>query len=519
MAKKKSSRPKQTPPPQKKITIDAMRYFAAEAKASQASLTADGFDNFVSRIGLNNNNTLSASTYEFNLITRNRIKLEATYRGSWIAGKLIDCVPEDMTRAGIDIQTSKGEMDLPKIRAAISRLKLAQSLCFTGKLGRLYGGALGMIQIKGQDTSTEIDVDTISKGQFVGIVPFDRWQLNPLVQDPIEDGPDMGLPSEYQIVNNPTETEPSYNAGSIVGMNVHHSRCLRYTGIDLPYFQAITEMMWGESILERLWDRLIAFDNATMSAASLVDRASLRTVKIDGLREVVGAGGPALKALYAQFDMMRELQTNEGLTLLDKNDEFDFATYTFAGLPEVLIQFGQQLAGAGDTPLVRLFGQSPAGLNASGDADIRMYYDYVNSQQEAKLRNFWEVILKILWRSELGKEAPDDLEFKFVPLWQMSATDKVNNAKTTAETVLGAYEAGVIKRSTTLLELRDSSGETGVFSNITDEEIEEADEEQDAPPLPGDVPPDERDVSPALDPAAKDPKVEPSITPVKSLGA
>lgn len=468
------------PAPAPKQVFSPMKVFVEEAKAH---MTADGFDNFVSRLGLNNDNALSAGTYEFNLVTRNRIKLEAAYRGSWVVGAIIDSVAEDMTRAGINITTNEDDSDIKDIKNAISRLQVSQSLCDTVKWADLYGGAIAVIQIKGQDLSTPIDLETIAKDQFQGLVVFDRWQLNPVLQDVIDSGPEMGLPKYYQIVNNPSQLEPT--ARTATGQTtVHHTRCIRVDGIKLPYFQAITEMMWGESRLERLWDRLISFDNATMSSASLIDRANLRTVQIENLREIIAAGGAAQAGLLAQFEMMRQLQVNEGLTLLDKNDEFSSTAYSFAGLSDMMLQFGQQLAGASGIPLVRLFGQSPAGLSATGESDIRMYYDNIRAKQEAKLRNGWEVLLKVMWRSVYGKPAPKDLEFQFVPLWQMSATDRASIAKSNTETVIGAFEAGLINSASAMQELRETSGDTGLFSNITDEEIEEAKERDKEDPLP-----------------------------------
>lgn len=468
--------------------MDLFRAQDAASKAAIRAATVDGFDNFVTRVGLNNNNMLSAGTYEFNLVTRNRIKLEAAYRGSWIVGAVVDSVAEDMTRAGIDVTTNEDDEDLKDLYNAMSRLQIWQSICSNIKWGRLYGGSVAVIQIRGQKLDTPLDLDTISKDQFQGLVVFDRWQLNPVLTPVIDSGPEMGLPKFYQIVNNPMSLDPA--AKTATGqITVHHSRCVRFTGIDLPYFQAITEMMWGESVLERLWDRLIAFDSVTMSTANLIERANNRTVGIDGLREIVAAGGEAQKGLEAQFAMMREFQSNEGLTLLDKNDTFDAKVYTFAGLSDVALMFGQQLSGSSGIPLVRLFGQSPAGLSATGDADIRMYYDNINAQQESKLRDPFEVLLKVLWRSVFGKPAPKDLEFTFTPLWQMSATDKAANAKTNAETIIGAYDAGLTDRETSLKELRQSSGDTGLFSNISDEMIKEAEGEE--PPMPDEAPPAE----------------------------
>lgn len=488
-----------------------MQIFRQEFKAAERAVrTVDGYDNFLNKIGLNNDNSLSGGTYEFNLLTRNRIKLEQVYRGSWVAGAIIDYFAEDMTRAGIDVTTARDDGSVKKINSAMTRLGVWRSLRSNTKWSRLYGGGLGVIQIEGQDVSTPLDIETIGKGQFKGIVSYDRWQLNPIIQDPILFGPDCGLPSYYQIVNNPAEMTPGYNYASIEEQTVHHSRCIRQVGIELPYFQAITEQMWGESLIERLWDRLISFDNTTMSAASLVDRANLRTVGVDGLREIIGAGGAALQGLLEMFEMMRLLQVNEGLTLIDKEDTFATTQYTFSGLSDVLLQFSQQLSGAGKMPLVRLFGQSPAGLGATGESEMRMYYDNINAEQESQFRNPVDTILRILWMSELGKPAPDDMEFTFKALWQMSATDKANNAKTTTETILGPYENGITDRATTLSELKNSSSSTGVFSNITDEMIDEAEAEADEPPLPGEV-------DPSIDPIAVDPKTQPAKKPVKSL--
>lgn len=466
--------------------VDGSKIFSVTDARSQKVI--DGFDNFVSRLGLNNDNSLSAGIYTFNLMTRNRVQLEAAYRGSWIVGQVIDTVAEDMTRAGIDITVGDDDSQVKKIQNAMSKLQVWNSLCNLIKWGRLYGGAIAVIQIRGQKLDTPLNVDTVSKGQFEGLVVYDRWQLNPVLTQIIKEGPDMGLPEFYQITTGLTSASPV--APTVTGqITVHHSRVIRGIGVQLPFFQAITEMMWGESILERLWDRLISFDSATMSCANLIERANNRTVGIENLREILAAGGQAQQALESQFDMMRAFQTNEGLTLIDKEDTFASTSYSFAGLSDVMIQFGQQLAGASGIPLVRLFGQSPAGMNSTGESDIRMYYDNINSQQNSRLGIGVEKVLKVMWRSVLGTAAPEDLEWAFVPLWQMTASDKANIGKTNAETILAVHESGLIKGSTALTELRASSDETGLFANITDEEIDEAEEEPppnpDLTPIPG----------------------------------
>lgn len=449
--------------------------------AEQAQMITDGFDNFLTKVGLNNKNTISSGIYVFNEITKNRLQLEAAYRGSWVVGVGVDAVAEDMTRAGLDINTSEGDADIPEIQNEISELQIWNSLGLGIQWGRLYGGAIGVYQIEGQKLDTPLDISTIAQGQFKGISVYDRWQLNPSMDNLISVGPNQGLPAYYDLVAFSNVADP--NKDNVTGsIKVHHSRLARFVGHPLPYYQAITEMYWGESILERVWDRLISFDNTTMNTANLVERASIRHIKIEGLRSILSAGGAAEEALLKNMNMIREFQVNEGLTLLDGKDEFGSTNYTFSGLPDTLLQFAQQLAGGFGIPLVRFFGQSPAGLNSTGEGDLRMYYDNINSLQNARLRPCCSTLLKILWRSKIGKDAPKDLKFNFTPLWQTSNLDKASMAKTNTETIALAHDNGLISAGTAVKELRASSADTGIFSSITDEDVAEAEEEQ--PPFP-----------------------------------
>lgn len=470
------------------------------AKKLPTAKTVDGFANFAARLGVNphdgsgsGNNLTSQGFYIPNLITRNRLQLEYGYRGSWIVAKMINTVSEDMTRAGIAITTNEGADQVSEIEIKMTRLKIWSSICETLMWGRLYGGAIGVMQIRGQKLDTPINLDSVEQDQFMGITPYDRWQIYPVLDKLINEGPDLGLPEYYDIVLGANMNNPGQEPGGQMTENpngrvrVHHSRCIRVIGIKLPFWQAITEMLWGESVLEQLWDRLIEFDTATAAAGNLINRAQLRMIGVEGLREIFAAGGAAQEALIEMFEYIRKFQQNEGITLLDKNDTFDSVAYSFAGLADVLIQFGQQLSGASDIPLVRLFGQSPAGLSSTGESDLRMYYDGILAKQEATLRNPLEILLKVLWRSTTGKPAPKDMTFEFVPLWQMSAKDKADIAKVITDAILEVHEAGIIKPATALKELKEMSGDHGIFTHITDEEIEEA--ENDEPPKP-----DEADV-------------------------
>lgn len=49
--------------------------------------TADGYENFVARVGMQTPNQHSASTYRANFTSRNRMLVEWSYRSSWLIGE------------------------------------------------------------------------------------------------------------------------------------------------------------------------------------------------------------------------------------------------------------------------------------------------------------------------------------------------------------------------------------------------------------------------------------------------
>jgi phage-related protein (TIGR01555 family) len=451
---------------------------------NKAHMAADSFANFMQRVGVGANNTLSQSGYIFNNLTNNNRMLEAQYRGSWIVGAIVDSIADDMCRAGITLRSNIAADKLDKIYAAYSNLRIWESMADTIRWARLYGGAIAVMQIEGHDMATTLDPSTVAKGQFKGLAVYDRWQLQPDLNNLIQSGYDIGLPAYYRIITSQDYYKTGNNETKLAGsINVHHSRVIRQIGTQLPFFQAISQELWGASIIERLNDRLVAFDNATMNTANLVDKARLNIIRVDGLRDAISAGGKITENLMNSFETMRYWQSNAGLTILDKQDEYETTSYGFSGLTDIITQFGQQLAGASRTPLVRLFGQAPAGLNSSGESDWRNYYDHINSEQESNLRAGISKLNPVIYASTYGEQMPEDLEFDFVSLWQMSAVDKANIGKTTTESILGALDSGVIDTATAMKELRLASRVTGLFTNITDEQIEEAEEE---PPLPTD---------------------------------
>jgi phage-related protein (TIGR01555 family) len=458
-------------------TMTAASVIAETDQARKAFKSSDSFVNTGARVGFGAGSQQDTSHFHTDFVSRNRVGMEAAYRSNWLCGMVVDVVAEDMTRAGVEFQSE----DLPpddaaKLHQAMTRLRIWDALCANIKWSRLYGGSIAVMLIDGQKLDTPLRAETIGRDQFKGLFVLDRWQIQPTLHRTVQEiGPNLGAPEFYDVLP---------GAAGLQGQKIHYSRVIRLDGLELPHWQRLAENGWGQSVLERLWDRVIAFDSTTQGAAQLVYKAHLRVIKVKGLRDLLAAGGSARKGFDAMMDDIRQRQSNEGLTVLDVQDEFETTSYTFAGLDSVLLQFAQQLSGATQIPLVRLFGQSPAGLNSTGESDVRTYFDGINQKQEAKLRPGVATMLAVLARSELGRELPEGFDFGFASLWQMTNAEKATVAKTVTEAVTSAEESGLISQQTALKELRQSSRTTGIFSHISDDDINEAEEK---PPAPGEL--------------------------------
>ncbi|EPD6654737.1 DUF1073 domain-containing protein, partial [Shigella flexneri] len=79
-----------------------------------------------------------------------------------------------------------------------------------------------------------------------------------------------------------------------------------------------------------------------------------------------------------------------------------------------------------------------------------------------------------------GKPLPDDFTFEFNPLWQMSDVDRSTVALNTTNAISTALGDGLMTLKAAMTDLRENSDVTGIGASITNEDIENAEDE--APP-------------------------------------
>lgn len=432
-------------------------------------LTTDAFSNVLARLGYGTPNLMEGTEYPLTRLTQNYQLMNSLYRNNWIVRKIIDTIPEDMTRNWITITTQLPPNEIRKLNK-LWRVRRVRQKILTGlKWGRLYGGAVGVIMIEGHEDILHepLDFDTIMPGSFKGLLILDRWSgVYPSAEliSNIDD-PEFGLPESYQVTMEDGHIE-----------RVHHSRIVRFIGRELPYWEKLAESYWGASEVEVVFDELKKRDNTSWNIAQLIFLANLRVLKMSDLGELLAVGDEqAKRELYNTLQAQNWLMSNMGLYLLNKDDSFETHQYTFSGLNDIYESFMLDIAGACQIPVTKLFGRSPAGMNATGESDMQNYYEVIQQQQESILGPVLDKLLPIMCMSEFGA-IPDDLEYTFNPIRTPDDEEIADLADKKTKSILEVYNAGLISQKTALKELKLLSTTTGMFSNITDEDIENADD-------------------------------------------
>ncbi len=427
---------------------------------SPPAFVADAYSNPAAFLG-EQSPLLSSGTFVRTGLTSDPDLLTAMYRESWLTKRIIDMPSEDMTRAWYSLSSSLDEEDVHALRRLEARHSVKQELTNALRWARLYGGSLALMVIRGEEDRLDkpLDPDRLLPGCFQGLLVLDRAQgIRPsmeLVSD--LDDPDFGLPESYTV---DLDLEKCRTAV------LHHSRVLRFVGRELPRMETVREDYWGASEMEHIREELLKRSAASANIAQLIFQANITTLKMADYGEVLSAGTEEQRrSVEYAMGMENRFRTSFGIQLLSKDDSMENHTYSFAGLGEIYEQFMMDMAGASEIPATRLFGRSPQGMNATGESDLRNYYDMIASLQERQLRPALEKLLPVMAVSCWGY-VPEDLEIVFEPVMTTSPAERAELVQKMSQDVIEGYKAGLLTREQALAELKSRGEDLEVYTKV-----------------------------------------------------
>lgn len=337
--------------------------------------------------------------------------LEALFANNDLAHTIVAKPVEDALRAWFTIECDGDDEDeheaCEKVCEELRRL-CARRLIEEGAVwGRLLGGGGLVIVAEGAGgLDTELDDEAVTS--VVQLVPWDR-------QDMVA----SSWNGDGSVRTYTWTPYPETGHTLQVPMTVHASRMLRFPGMLTTRRRKAQNEGWDLSVLQKVYEVLRSFDSMWASTDAMFADASQAVFKMRGLIESLAESdgeGRADVTVRLQFmDAMRSavraIMLDAGNTQTgEQAEEFQVVERaTLGSLDKVMQNYMIRLATAARMPLTVLLGMSPAGMDATGEGDMILYYNNVDILRLKTLEPQIIRLVRIVART-VGVAEPEDLK-------------------------------------------------------------------------------------------------------------
>jgi phage-related protein (TIGR01555 family) len=348
--------------------------------------------------------------------------LEAMFSSNDFANRICSALPDRALKQGYGVASAAGDVDpeqaadeADELVTAMEAFGVQDKFREADIWGRCYG--LGGVLI-GAEGSGPPDKPLIDErvNRLLYLMVVDRREMTPYTWYRDPEAQKFGEVESYRII-------PSSMTGSD-GTIVHESRVIRFGGALTSRRDAEWNQGCDYSVLQRVFTVLQQAEQTWGGICHLMTDVSQGVFSINGLINMLATGNEAL--LQNRMQQMQVGRSVARAIVLDADKEkFERVATPLAGIPEVLEQTWKRVAAAAEMPLTVLMGVSPAGLNATGESDIRIWYDSIQAHREHVLQPRLERIARLMSRT-LGHGSPDDWHVTWPSLWQMSAPEQAD---------------------------------------------------------------------------------------------
>ena len=419
----------------------------------------DGLANLFSRLGTGADRNTQSFYYAPLL---DQAQLEAAYRSSWLARKVHDLVPFEMTRAGRSWKAKKEQ--IAALEQYEKRLMLWHKLRAALTVARLHGGAALVLGVRQGMPDQPLRVASLGKDTLRYAVVFSRYQLTaPFGMDRDPESDFYGQPAMWEI------RAPKGNP-----VRIHPSRVITFHGAPLPQ-GALTiseiERFWGDPLLTSIKSAIDNAETSQAAVATLLHEMKQDVISIPGLTEKIATEG-AEALLAARIEAAEKFKSMFNMLLLDAGnkdgkggEKWETRQLSFAQHPELVRQFIAIVAGAADIPVTRLMGESPGGLQSTGKGEQDDFNRMIAAKQDADLGPALLRLDEILIRSALGNR-PDEIYSDFSPLDELDAAQASEIEKREAETVEIYQRTGLLPNDALAEATQNRLLESGRFPGL-----------------------------------------------------
>ncbi len=367
--------------------------------------------------------------------------LDDLYRSDELAAIKVDAVVDDSFHKGWSVESSLTAEENEAVIDFNDQLGIQPAIIDARKWSRLFGGAAVFV---GSDDGVSQEMPLQLGGRIAFAEPYERDELQPsrYYSDPLS--PKFGQPSHYRL--------SPFTAGGVarsVQTDVHESRFIIFHGVRGTKRQRADSLGWGQSVLLRPMTALKQFNGAYALVLSLLADANQNIYKLKDFAEMLRSG-QAGEAAKKRLEIIDRFRSSVNAIIVDaETEDFVRSQLSLSGVESVLTSYKERLAAAFEMPLTRLLGVSPAGLNATGESDLRNWHKQVESERKTVLKPALERWLNIIFAAKNGPTGgivPDSFSVKFPSLWDLSPKEEAEVDSINANTDKTYREMGVLRK-------------------------------------------------------------------------
>lgn len=367
---------------------------------------------------------------------------------------------DEMTRNWIEVKSRKeGDPGIEQMEQALIKYDVKRLIHEAVRQDSQYGVAHIYI-----DTGAKTD-DELEKPLFLDPRKIPKNSLKGLrVVDPT-----WIYPAMYNTQWPLAEGFYKPQAWFVMGKTVHESRFNDIVSRPVPDILKPSYNFGGLSLTQLMEDYVIDWRDAKKNVIKILRTLRMRALKtdMDARLQVPGEFDKRIK-------MFTKYQDNFGLWAVDTNEDLLHMQTSLSELSNLLSNYQDQLCIPSRITNLKLLGNAPAGLNASGDSELDTWHETVSGYQDGNLRKPLENIFKIIQLSEFG-EIKEDIYFEFKPLDEVTEKEAADIIRTKVETIAAASDSQIILPEEARMALENIEG----FKYLKD--IEPEDEWQDDP--------------------------------------
>lgn len=396
-------------------------------KPKRSRARSDGWENPITSLGVLGRDKRKGAHFRSE-VTVQEVG-EEIWQGDDIAARIVETPPEDMLREGYEICLPKDPDYAQEIEENCERLALNEHIRVALQYERAYGGGGILLGVNdGLPLSAPLNPARVKSVDF--LTTYTPRELTPWTYYADQQKGRYGDIALYHLT--PTFIPPGSKLPPV--QEVHESRLIRFGGIVTSRISLMRSPIpgWGRSIFDRILQVITDFQSNWAGASILMQDFAPGVLKLKKLAQILASQSKDDVTIQNRAQAIAMGRSIANTTILDSEEEFERKTVSVSGLAELLAAFNLRLGAAAEMPVAMIMGDSPAGLNATGDSDHRWYYNRVKAKQKSRLEPRLKAFMRLLAGKDVAKLK--GLKIDFRPLWMLTEAEQATMRYTQAQT-------------------------------------------------------------------------------------